>query len=99
MIRRETSAIQSRIGLCTCAAFFIALASVMTQGMVMATARETAIDETARNPASASVGGDSVTAQDIGQQIRADRYLAAKAAAAKIHSGIQLFKAEAPEAG
>ena len=67
--------------------------------MVMVVAIETAIEDTATHPASASVAGDSVTAQDIGQLIKGDRYLGAKVAAAKIHCGIQLFKAESPGAG
>jgi hypothetical protein len=39
-----------------------------------------AIENTAKNPASVTVGSQSVTAQSIRDQIEADRYLAAKAA-------------------
>lgn len=65
----------------------------------MVDAIETAIEDTATNPASASTDKGSVTAQDIGLQIRADRYLGAKAAAAKNHCGFYIFKIESPGAG
>lgn len=39
-----------------------------------------AIESTAKNPASVTVGSQTVAAQSISAQIEADRYLAAKAA-------------------
>jgi hypothetical protein len=55
--------------------------------MVMVDAIETAIQDTATGPASASVDGASANAQDIDKQIKADQYLGANAAASKNHLG------------
>jgi hypothetical protein len=67
--------------------------------MVMVDAIETAIQDTATGPASASVDGASANAQDIDKQIKADQYLGANAAASKNHLGLRFFKLESPGAG
>lgn len=80
---------------------FIALASVMTQGIGMATPTTIAdaLEQTALNPKSASTDKGRVESHDINSLLAARRHEAANAAAAKIHCGIQLFKAESPGAG
>ena len=57
------------------------------------------IRQTALGPASVSVGGVSVQAQDVSKIIEADRYLAAKRAAAKNHLGLYFVKLQPPGAG
>jgi len=47
-----------------------------------------AIEETAKGVQSVSVDGQSVTSMDIDKLIRADEYLAKKAAASKNHLGL-----------
>ena len=50
------------------------------------------IEETVRQPASASIDGKSATSQDISKLIEADKYLAAKAAAQARRTGIRFTK-------
>ena len=53
---------------------------------------EDAIDANARGPAAVTIGNQNVTAKDIGQLIEADKYLAAKRAAANGSPGIRIGK-------
>jgi len=58
-----------------------------------------AIEETAKGPAQVSADGTTVSAQKIADQIEADRYLAAKTAAARNHFGLRFVRLEPPGAG
>ncbi len=63
------------------------------------TTRQTAIENNANGPASVSADGASVSQHRLSEQIEADRYLTAKAGAAKNHFGLRFTKLESPEAG
>ena len=58
-----------------------------------------AIEQNAKGPASVTVAGQTVVQKDVEQQIKADEYLAAKAAAAKPHLGLRFTKIVPPGAG
>jgi hypothetical protein len=82
-------------------AFFIALASVMAQGKVMATPTTIAdaLEQTALNPKSASTDKGRVDSQDIGSLLEALRHESAQTAASKNHFGLSIVRLEAPGAG
>ena len=59
-----------------------------------------AIDTNAKGPASATVGGDSVTAKDISQLIEADRYVKANTSAStNPQFGLRFASMKPPGAG
>lgn len=59
-----------------------------------------AIDQAAKGPASATVGGDTVTSKDISQLIEADRYAKANTAVdANSFFGIRVAQFTPPGAG
>ncbi len=59
-----------------------------------------AIDTNAKGPASATVGGDTVTSKDISQLIEADRYVKANTAASTSPQfGLRFLSMKPPGSG
>lgn len=58
-----------------------------------------AIESTAMGPASVSIDGTSVQAQDLDKLIRADQHKAGKTAATRNHFGLRFAKTRPPGGG